>query len=495
MIIFMPSVYPDELAYSWSGRYFAHSGHSAYMSAVEDLTGKKNIRPDVEFINRMSDDARTVITKTVSMEELILNHTMFPYYRFAEPSRLCSALKAMSEFSDGDIHRLLPVTKNRTAPQKRYIKYCPVCTAEAREKYGEAYWTRSAVIRNINVCAKHGCQLKITGIEISGKQSGRLYVAEEEIVDTVPEMAGDGLELRFAEYMTDVFHKPIHFENPVSAGDFLKSKLEGTKYLSARGKRKNITVLCGDLTEFFRELYMEEGRAAVNAGITEAYQIQHILAGKSSDFYQICQLAYFLGISSDELTNPVLPAETQTELYNAKVERLYAQGLGCYRIAKEVGGCPSTVRHANEIREKKPHDYAAARLGKQKREWEQYDTDMLPEVQKAVEQIYTGGGGRPKWVTVFAVAKLFGFPNMRMEFYMPKCKEIVDGYYEEYPVYWAREVVWCYDRLRQEKNEDDIIWRNIRDMTNLRKENFLESFPYLNLFTDEETADRIKRLV
>ena len=136
MIIFMPSVYPDELAYSWSGRYFAHSGHSAYMSAVEDLTGKKNIRPDVEFINRMSDDARTVITKTVSMEELILNHTMFPYYRFAEPSRLCSALKAMSEFSDGDIHRLLPVTKNRTAPQKRYIKYCPVCTAEAMEKKG-----------------------------------------------------------------------------------------------------------------------------------------------------------------------------------------------------------------------------------------------------------------------------------------------------------------------------------------------------------------------
>lgn len=43
--------------------------------------------------------------------------------------------------------------------------------------------------------------------------------------------------------------------------------------------------------------------------------------------------------------------------------------------------------------------------------------------------------------------------------------------------YWAREVVWCCNRLRQEKN--DIIWRNIRDITNLRKENFWESFPYL----------------
>lgn len=493
MIAYLPEIYEEELVYSWFGRYYAHM-YPVYACALEDLLGKKNIRPDMEFINRLCEDARRVITKTVSMEELILNHTMLPYFRFAENTRLRNALGTMSEGIAGDCHRLLPVTKNRTAAQKRYMRYCPICAAEARKKYGEAYWTRSAVMRNISICVKHGCRLKVTKLEISGKQSGRLYVAEEEIADTVPEMVGDGLELKFMRYMMDVFYKPINYENSVSVGDFLKSRLEGTKYLSVRGKRKNISLLFDDLTEFFRELHME-GDGIVYAGISEVHQIQHILSGKCFDFYLICQLAYFLGISPNELTNPALPAETQTKLYNAKVERLYVQGLGCYRIAREVGGCPSTVRHANQTRERKPHDYAAARLGKQKRDWEQYDTDMLPEVRKAAEQIYNGDGGRPKRVTVFAVAKLLGFPNMRMEYYMPKCKELVGSYYEEYPVYWAREVVWCYNRLQQEKNEDDIIWRNIRDMTNLRKENFLESFPYLNLFTDEETADRIKSLV
>lgn len=502
MIGFMPSVYPDELAYGWFARYYAHSGHAAYMSAIEDLLGKKNIRPDVEFINRLDEDAGTVITKIMPMEDIILQHTMFPYFRFAGNTRLCNALKAMSSGAGGDVHRLLPVPKNRAVQQNRCVRYCPLCAKEAREKHGEAYWTRSAIMRNIGICAKHKCRLRNTRIEISGKQSGRLYVAEEEINDTDPEMVVDGLELKFTEYMTDVFHKPIDFKNAVPVGDFLKSKLEGTKYLSARGKQRNISLLFEDMAEFYREL-QEDGisgmdmavQKAAHTGISQIHQIQHILSGKSSDFYMVCQMAYFLGISPDELTNPALPSETQTELYNARVGQLYSQGLGCHRIAREVGGCPTTVRLANTVREKKPHDYAAARLGKQKRDWKQYDLDMFPEVQKAVEAIYNGNGGRPKRVTVSAVAKHLGFPNMRMEYYMPKCKELIDSYFEEFPIYWAREVVWCYQELRKTKNEDDILWRNIRDITNLRKDNFQASFPYLNRFADEETAERIKGLV
>lgn len=246
MIGFMPSIYPDELVYSWFCRYYAHSGHPAYVFAVEDLLEKKYIRPDIEFVNRLNPSAKEIITKMISMEELILNHTMFPVARFIPASRRSVALESMV-VQEGDVHNLLPLP---TVKKPRCLKYCPICAMEMREVYGEAYWTRQANIRNIDICIRHKCRLKVTNIAISGKQSPRLYVADAEIKDMEPEYVDNGLELEFAVYLIDVFQKPINMENIVNIGEFLNSKLEGTKYLSVRGKMRHISLLFDDFWDF-----------------------------------------------------------------------------------------------------------------------------------------------------------------------------------------------------------------------------------------------------
>ena len=79
MIGFMPEIYPDELLYSMFARYYERSGYMAYIFAAEDLFQNKNERPDVEFINRLTQDAQSVIHKKMSADEVIMNHTMFPY--------------------------------------------------------------------------------------------------------------------------------------------------------------------------------------------------------------------------------------------------------------------------------------------------------------------------------------------------------------------------------------------------------------------------------
>lgn len=499
MIGFMPSIYPDELVYSWFCRYYAHSGHSAYVFAIEDILQNRNIRVDIEFLNCVNEDFRAVILSMMPMKELVLKHTMFPYFRFANTSRLNNALELMASTGE-DAHRLLPVQKGHPDMQPRYIRYCPMCAVEARNTYGEAYWDRKTVIR-YHICTKHGCRLKTTDIEISGKKSGRLYVAEEKIDDVEPETVRPGLESAFAEYMADVFQRPICLENDVSIGEFLKSRLEGTKYMSARGMQINVSLLLADLMDFYKEMGKQripkeetEDQHGIYRGIVKNHQIQHILSGRNTDFYKICQLAFFMDIAPEEIANPKLPLRSQSVVFDDKVKELYAQGLGCYRIARELGCSASTVRHVKKPKPKKPHDYSAARLGKQAEDWKQYDTDMFPKVQKAIEQIYGSEGQRPKRVTEFAVVKFLDWPSKRFD-YLPRCRELVRSYYEEFPVYWAREVVWCYLQLKKTKGENDILWRDIRDITNLKKSNFLESFQYLTLFTDEHTADRIRRLV
>jgi hypothetical protein len=481
---FMPSIYKDELVYSWFARYYAHSGHPAYVFAIEDLLERKNTRPDVEFINRLNPDAREIVIKMLPMEELVLYHTMFPYYRFIENTRLHNALKSMAEPGEA-AHHLLPVSKNRTGGQPHYIKYCPICASEAREVHGEAYFTRNANIRGVGICAKHKCKLKNTNIRISGKQSARLFVAETEIKDVEPEFVKDGLELQFAQYMTEVFQRPIDMQNTVAIGEFLNSKLEGTKYLSARGKMRNVSLLVRDFMDFYKELSIQ--------GITQLSQIQKIFTGYRWDFYEVCQIAFFLNISVDTLINSQMPEKSQAELFNEKVARLYDAGLGCHRIAREMGCSPSTAKNANRVKSRAEHDYSG-RKGIKKEDWEQMDKEMLQQVRDTCKQIYYNDGGRPGHVTVNAVCRALGFPDKRFD-YLPKCREVIYGYEEKKEVYWAREVVWCYQDLIGSKGEEDIRWRDIRNITNLRKDNFMASFPYLEKFADMETADKIKNLL
>ncbi len=480
MIAYLPNLYPDELFYSWMARYYCHTT-PVYANAIGDIFEKRTTRPDMEFINHLNKNARELLTRKIPMENFILFHTMFPYTRFVPQARKSAALQSMA-VQEGDVHNLLPISKSK---EPRYLRYCPVCALEDREKYGEAFWRRTALLRKMDVCAVHRCKLKNTNIEITGKQSARPYIAEVEIKNIEPEFVKDGLELQFAQYMTEVFQRPIEMDNTTGIGEFLNSKLEGTKYLSARGKARNITLLFNEFMDFYKDL--------PNQGLTKLSQMQKIFTGYRWDFYEVCQIAFFLNISVDALINPQMPEKSQTELFNERVEQLYVQGLGCHRIAKKLGCSPSTAKNANRVKPKAEHDYSV-RKGIKRKDWEKMDEEMKQQVRDICEQIYYNQGGRPGHVTVNAVCRALRLPDKRFD-YLPKCRKIIYEYEEKKEIYWAREVVWCYQGLIKKKEEEEVCWRNIRNVTNLRKDNFMASFPYLEKFTDMETAGKIKSLL
>ena len=57
MIAQFPNFYPDELVYSLLSRYYAKSGYLSYTYAAQDLFKNKLVRPDIEFLNDMTEDA------------------------------------------------------------------------------------------------------------------------------------------------------------------------------------------------------------------------------------------------------------------------------------------------------------------------------------------------------------------------------------------------------------------------------------------------------
>lgn len=479
MIAFMPQIYDDELCFSWFARYYCCSGYPAYGYALDDLLEKRAIHFTAEYISRFNEDSKVIINDLIPMEKLILEHTMFPIVRFMDHSRMQKSLECMVR-QEGKIGDLLPLPKSNNM---RHLRYCPCCASEQRENFGEAFWTRTANINDLDICAKHRCKLKDTDILLSGRQPPRLHIAELMIENVEPEFIEDGIELQFAEYLTDVFQAPINKDNKVNISDFLKAKIEGTKYLCPSGQQRNISLLYNDMMDFYSEIS--------NKGIKDAVQIQKVFNGYRTSFYEICQMAFFLKVQVSELANPILPKKSQQELFNEKVAALKVSGLSSKKIARMLNADPHSVRMAGVEKNKAEHDHSV-RKGITKEDWTKMDAETFPAVKEICKKLYNGEYGEPKKVTVGTVERLLNMPNKRFD-YLPKCREEVKAYEESQEEFWARKIVWKYRKLLSEGKE--ITYSRLAKPLNLRRKNFISSLPYLSLFCSKEEENRILRQI
>ena len=184
MITHFPSVRPDELSYSWFARFRIHTGCFGFSTAAQLLYGRKLLHPSEEFINTVTDEVLPIITRNMTMSDIVLQHTMFPYYgRFVPKDRRNSAFNMLCE-NKGYSKPILPIPVKQEPEKKRYLRFCPICSAEDRELYSEAYWHRVHQMPRIRICPIHYCQLVESNIEISSRPSPGLFTAEECIKET-----------------------------------------------------------------------------------------------------------------------------------------------------------------------------------------------------------------------------------------------------------------------------------------------------------------------
>lgn len=341
MIAYFPSLYPDELLYSLFTRYFVKSGYMGYASAAEDLFANKITHPDIEFINRLSDEVIGHLQKQMPLEELIEKHTMFPYYgRFLRRERRQQALSMLIQM-DERYHNLIYVTKSKS--NTRYLRYCPVCAARDRKIYGEAYWHRSHQLAGVNVCRVHTRYLIDSTVEISSKTSPYLYSAEEMIpLEEEAVYCSRDLERDIADYVDSVFHSPMDMETDIPVGRFFHSKMEGTQYLSPRGEQRNMALLFRDFSNFYKEID--------DVPIKEQWQLQKMMSSDRLSTYEVCLVALFLDIPAEQLVRMTIPEKSQSERFDERIRMLHAQGLKYPEIARRMSAPYDVVKAIGEGR-------------------------------------------------------------------------------------------------------------------------------------------------
>ena len=446
MISFFPEPFPSELAYSLFSRYHLYSGYATHTAAMQDLYCKRSDTPNKEFIGNLNADARAIIARLCPMDELVLRHTMFPQYaRFIPFAQKENALRHLG-WDSTDVHHLFAVLPR--AEGEQYLRYCPLCAVEDRTVYGEAYWHTHHQIRNMVVCHKHGCRLINTTVPAKSEQCFTFCPAEMHIADTTVTLEENSKLLQFAKYMAAVFDAPMDLTRDIPISAVLYHGMSRTKYLKATGRSRYTKALAEDLTTFYGSMGLPS--------VATMSQIQRVLLRDRYDFSVVCQLAFFLGMSVEELTAPKLTPE-QIE---AEVKSHYMTG-------------------------KPPVDWAA------------FDTETAKILEPLARSIFDGFAredGRPERVSERLIYRKLGLQGHRLE-NMPKCQEIMQQYYEPYEEHWARRLVWAYYKLKTERGNKPIYWVDLRRLSGVKERNLAKVISLIHKYTDPKTAKIILQII
>ena len=443
-IAYFPAIYEDELVYSVLSRLYVHLGLMTYREAAKLYYQVKNTSPSIEFLNNMTVEIREHFLKQCTMEELVEKHTMFPMYmRFYEKERRKTTFEALVKMDSNK--NIFPLISNKKTA--RYLRYCPLCAKEDREKYGETYWHRSHQLYGNSVCSIHHCYLEESTVEISGKITPAFISADSEVAGNGSiRMCDDEEVVKLSNYMTDIFNAPVDFEKEMHIGKYLGNNLD-EKYMSESGVQRKLRAFVQDYLQYY--CGMDSGY------LMDTIQIQKLFNGKRFLMHEICQLALFERLSVGQILNPIIVEEIES-LYLRVAQNI---GVDCElvkligdEISKEQGKCKLSFETKRKNLDK----------------WDKIDQELLPQVKMLIGQLQDIGENRPKKISVAGICKALNLPDKRID-KLPRCKEEIKNHKESQEHYWARELVWAVESI--EKSDVRLNWKQIRNLINLRKVN------------------------
>lgn len=166
MMNFVPIIYEDELLYSVIARYQRMAGIVSRGALMKDVFGKNIGAKSILFptgIDRFINNLPP--TSKISANEIIFNHTMFPFYAaFLSKERTNYITRVMREDQGLAAENYLGIGGVGKIRLGKHLRYCPVCFREDLKRLGESYWRRSHQIVGSLYCKEHHVSLKNSAV-------------------------------------------------------------------------------------------------------------------------------------------------------------------------------------------------------------------------------------------------------------------------------------------------------------------------------------------
>lgn len=184
MIGYFPSLYKDELLYSWFARYHEHTGNISPKLTLNDLFNSTKIVAVLDIPSNLNIVSRSLKHFNIpEVEFLIKDHTLFKYYTFFQSDTKREKVFNYMKYGGkpGSSHLLLGINTSLINEWK-YIRYCPICSAEDIMKYGEPYWHVTHQLPKSFYCIKHDQLLIDSQIKVRNKNRHQ-YIPSNPNID------------------------------------------------------------------------------------------------------------------------------------------------------------------------------------------------------------------------------------------------------------------------------------------------------------------------
>lgn len=176
--------YPEEIFYSNIARYNYYSGKTNAKETAENISGNKSTIPTISFPGNLNFlEKQMDFNKSVTSEEMICKHTLFPLYEpFLPEKRKKSIKKSMKTGNASNIYTKIGFVAGSIC-EKQYLEYCPECASEDLNIFKEPYFHRVHQVQGVFVCPKHMCCLNKYHIPYEDKSRIRYIRLDSNQID------------------------------------------------------------------------------------------------------------------------------------------------------------------------------------------------------------------------------------------------------------------------------------------------------------------------
>lgn len=252
MLSIFPMIYPDEIFFSWVGRFSSISGYTRHTDILLELFGQENISYNLYYPEGLDFlCAQLPASFNITSDYIIENHTVFPFFRpFLTQENQRIIIKGMK--TKGKYH-----LKDMMGANSGYIfndniiKVCLECFKEDVAKYGEGYIHRTHQIPGNFICLKHNkffMQLDVSDVLVR-----RHFVDINNLTDRFTSGLNDIIQneyIKLAQDMNILLNGDLENYDILKIIEKYKNKLILKKYRTTSGTLHNIKLI-KDLLNFY----------------------------------------------------------------------------------------------------------------------------------------------------------------------------------------------------------------------------------------------------
>jgi hypothetical protein len=467
MINFLPLIYKDELFFSIISRYKQICGMESKRALEMDLFKiyKRMGRKSVLFPQCLDTFTSNLPpTSILSIQEIITNHTMYPFYTaMLSEQKSQLVFNAMEKGCGKSIENMVGMAGSMVK-STNYLRYCPKCIEEDLEELGESYWRRLPQVPGALYCPTHKVLYKDSKVVITDCRND-FYCADEDscdtdlIVDTNP-IQFMIFNLKYMENVSFLFKQDVNRKDLSFIINFYIDRLR-EKGIASKGGTLYIDKLMDDFLSFYPSNYLNLMQSSVDIE-QEANWLRLFVRNNNKIRSPLRHLLFlqFLGISVEELFNEKSTNGKQTIAYKrtphfdieerrVKWLTIIKDNPGANRTQlKQLGKGLHTWIYLND---RVWYDKVTPRLKSRKQrpsdiDWGKRDEECLGLAKSAVENLL-GVKGKPIRIMPSTIRRAIGVKRWFNHAKLQKTRQYIEGITETIESYRVRKIKWAIEDM------------------------------------------------